>query len=834
MGAISSSNMAPIVEKGYSTPLSTISAESTLPEIAKERFSAASPANPPDLHSQRVSLIIPDSKMLKHRLVFEADEHGTVTDIHLTQEQNPVVSKIQSSIIDVGTFEAGHIPPHAKQILTQWRESPAGQMKLKETQMRFEKGGGEGKVRVEYSDSQIDQALEVFKDVCDCSWAEMKSSELEKEFAGGKHGMKLSQFRQIINDLRFAALQEVFDKIAPEFPDELKQDANGTYPIIKDFGSVKLISDYDFAVAIGADSQVKETQICDRFDQEFQKIWHATGAKIFDSNAYTMQYRREATDPEQEAQRTNLQEEGSLLMMARTAGNWEQYKETSLAQLDAMPQDSSKLQESKTNFTANMKAKFAKVEARNARLQLNLNKEIVNLVASHSPQWASLKDQLDKGLTSPKLKEKLNEVVTKLTAKHGDLAVKASNKLYGQIKGNYGEVETAHRQLTNAKQELLMAADSNAFNVTFEKATEGHIKYLEARLSVVSDPSEKAVIDANIADLKSAQELVSRKSEKAQLVSKECLGFALKDKKLLEERKQLEAKSFQFKLKPGNHSAAEEDQLNQAIHALDRQLVELSQTRQAFLAEKGNQRSWDAVSQIDVQSDRLLVEMQTYNLEGMCFAQEAHVSEGAFAFVVENLQAGKTDVRSLNQYMQALREIGGFFLGHQSHQEGEINKLIDASKYAQRIVTNVKYMQRRANDLGLSALPVSKEAFTRLDIFFTGISKLRGNESLSQDAQVKKFHQLAHETGFSDGETFAQEELDKINGEVTQLGCALEAWMMTVPQDKANAFFATPKMQVSLELPKNRSSQPDITLQGLAATITQNQRRMQLSPVNRA
>jgi hypothetical protein len=850
---------------------SSASPKSVQVEIIQANFLPSNSAEAPPPLTHRLSLTIPDSAHLKYRLVFEGDDEGIITNIDLTEEQT-TVSRRNSSVINLDDFEFARIPFNAKQILITWRDSPVGQAKIEEIQSRFERAGGKGTFRTQYADDQIDGALQVFQEVCACSWVNLKNFEMEKEFADNVRGMTLIQFRQIINDLRFAAVQAVLDIVASHSLVELKKDEKGTYLSIQDQGSIKLTSDYDFQVALGIGQHQKERQVCDCFHEEFQKIWHASSSQVFDCNAYAKRYRCEAQTPQQEIELANLQEEGSLLMMMRVGGNWEEHKRAVLEQLkcvklevDFTPRlDANQEKDLKAHLEEEMHKKFAKVEARNEHLQLDLSKEVLNLVASHNPQWPALQAQLEKGLSSPTLKERIKDIASKLTGRHADLAVKASNKLYGQIKSDYEQIEATHQELVNAKQELSKATSPAEFKERFQTALNRHIKYLEGRLHhshhVLIDGDEKAVLDKIIEDIHASQTLIDCEPDKAHAMFQRCTEFEMKEKKILDERRHLESQAFQIRLKVDSitrleskidslksdkenlekkwdlswhafiqlenrlerlsvelhkRQAAFKDELEQLeklehhIQAKYFALEQLHQEKKMFLKQQGNPHLWAAATALDLQSDLLLLEMQSYNLEGLCFAQEAHVSEGAFAFVVENLQAGKIDVRSLNQYMQALREIGGFFLGHQTHQIGAINKLIEASKYGHRMIIDIKYMQKRVSDLDLHAFPVSQKELTQLGIFFTDISQLRGNESLTQEKQIEEFNKIAQKVGFlEEGAVFDQKELELVNGKMKQLEWALEAWIATVSQHKVNAFFSptSPMQRTSQKMARHHGS----------------------------
>lgn len=668
--------------------------------------------------------------------------------------------------------------------------------------------------RIAYKQTEIAPALKRFEKDFQCSWHAMKhgctGSEEDKKFL------------QIVNDLRASYLEEIFAGLKADFP-------NLT---IDDFGSSKLTSDRDFALGgFGADRQTMNTTIDKQFNARFEAIWKAPSAIVFDSNAYTTQHVMKATDPHMEASRSDLQHEGSLLMKLRngTPESWENFKSTTLAKITDPARQARQTRE------------FGKVEKENAELRLQLNKEIVK-IAIEGSHHAALKESIGKYLNTPldllpdTVVLDLNKAATAIKSHDPLIEVQASNNLYEGIKTGYGVLEKERLDLFSALRSLdeLSSEDNpTEFAQTFNATTKSFIgKFtkelttLENKLKTEKDPKVSKDLQNQIDDLKNQigqleNTLIPKEDETGVMQAykdRSTLGQA--EKNLHEKRieleghvthfKRLQKKSAELTSSTGSGGTlADLTKVETAISALKKQygaktLEELSSKMnqeigkvEAELNEvqkKSEQLSnehgafWDQVGAIGVEGDRLLIDMQRSHLQGMCFAQEAHVSEGAIGFVVFNIQAGKTDVRTIEQYTQAFIEVSGYCSGHQAKAATPHGRMVEVSKYAERLGVAMEHIQERAESLKIPPPPL--EDVSRLLAFFKKIAPLRGTGKSESDVRGP-VEESAREMGLisRDG-AFDQKAVSRINEQIDGLAGTLEAWVKENANNQRNAYYS--------------------------------------------
>lgn len=654
-----------------------------------------------------------------------------------------------------------------------------------------QKALSENKGRIPYDKKSIPQALDKFQNEYHCSWHVMKEKCTSNETM------------QIINDMRSAYLEEMFVVVKKEF--------HGSLQKIEDFGSTKLTSDRDLAFRVGEGNQTKEAEIVSRFNHLFEATWDMPSATVFDTNAYTMQYILTASDPKIEQKRSSLQGEGSLLMRIRNSPkeSWETLKAGTLSQIPDKG-----LREAKA-------AEFAKVEKQNAELDHLFNLEVIRQgTTSEGPSTAL------KHLT----KKMAAGAAEAILEGNPQVGIEAKATLHETFKTSYKTIEQQRLRLFATLKNLDRAVANNNPE-EFAVAFNSRITHLTQHLSELAEAEKnqltKQEILGQIKQLKSATiasedapEMMAAFRDRSSLDNKEkglqqeLIGLEVQlnrysklklnldrlqekfsnggaapelgkiDGEMKKVQHQIGEIEHRFGVKTEKELAATIDQQSEGIK---KQLKTLQSDRKALDNEHGE--LFDLSNALNRQGDLMLVHMQRLNMLGMCFAQEAHISEGAFAVIVLGLQGGSDNIITPNQYMQAFREVQGFYAGHQAHGTPH-EKMVEASKYGDRLMTIQTQIQQRAKILGIT-LPKMDAESTKLASFFTEISAARGSGKTAaqkQDAATA----AAFKSGLlAKGETFDQKVADEINGRLDQMATTLEAWITMLPEKQGNAYYRT-------------------------------------------
>lgn len=672
-----------------------------------------------------------------------------LSDVRVSVSRDSLTVNIQGSDVTVQRSPPSRTIPHdAESKLNDWCNKEG--INTSESKLG----------RVPYETQDIGRALEIFQNEYHCSWAEMKEGCQDKVVL------------QVVNDLRSSYLKEIFQELNHEFPG-IK---------IHDFGSTKLTSDRDFSFAVSPTNQTTESKIVTRFNAIFESKWHSPSATVFDSNAYTMQYVLSASDPEIEAKRSKLQQEGSLLMKLRTStpDSWSNFKNNTLAGI----KDQTKFRQKEFEF--------ARVEQKNKNLELILNKEIVRQEVRNAANSNNiiLDEQAivlegNQATESEKYATAAQEI--KLRNPHAE--IEASNALHEEFKSNYALQEQQRLEVFSTLKKLDGIDSPAEFAQVFNEFHENLIHSLEDRLSREQDPSIIQALSNRIEILQSSKidegqeaevmsayherrgleetknhllkEIKSLESEIAELnqLKNEATGdlfklglLAYDDKKIkinVADLKFMDAVTIraktQLKGKLEQHNTKSIAEVEEKLKQKKAKSTEqLNLVNTAILEKKGPSgygENWKIAGSIDLEGDRLLVQMQESNLQGMCFAQEAHVSEGAFGVVVLNIQARSSEVRTPGQYVQAYREISGFYSGHQLHENTPVGRMIEASKYADRLAVVYDNIKKRSEALGVRPPDVQIKV-NELRMFFKAVSPLRG-EGLSDTEKQAKVNQAA-------------------------------------------------------------------------------------------
>lgn len=750
------------------------------PEI--DRASVKAPflitVTPPSLQS--VNAIAQEALEHLEKSKAEADLHD---GLRVTAESKPRKSSIsvkigqETILLPLAERRAVQLPREAQDKLNLWLDR-------NEAAQAVSNPG-----RISYSREQIIGALRTFEQEYECSWHTMKHRCTDK------------QILQIINDLRSAYLEEIFSTLKTEFP---------TLKKISDFGSSKLTSDRDFAFEVGSDQQAKEAEVVSRFNDLFEHIWNMPSSVVFDSNAYTMQYTLSANDPDIENKRSQMQGEGSLLMKLRTSTpkSWEIFKSETLKRITRTTLREAKL------------AEFTRVEIQNANLHSLLNKEILKLEMARTGT----------DLNISKLSEsEIAKAAAAIKENNPHLEIQASNALHEYLKTSYHSIEKHRNALFSTLRNLEESSFANLtteFTTTFNSQTNRLIMQLKQSLDKEKNPMARTQLQARIAHLENSRiEAGEEKDVMTAFKNRTRSEKAIKETHqqlvlLQSQKKQFQQLTSQLDVLTTKlaHSRTAGDatthqqaitkvqeELNklkaslgakvnsEVTHLIDAKLAELT-PKLRFLKEENEKLAdelgehWDKAGVLGIESDRMLMQMQQLNLKGMCFAQEAHVSEGAFAFVVLNIQAGRSEVRTPNQYVQAFREISGYYSGHQVHQSTPHGKMVESSKYADRLIKTLELVKERAGILGLPGPKL--EDVTKMERFFTGIAPLRGTGK-SDTELFGLVEREARASGLIEARIrFDEAVVDKINEKVENLSASLEEWLISLPEKNRNAYYA--------------------------------------------
>ena len=707
--------------------------------------------------------------------------------------------------IPMSTGEKTKLPPDSSKILDAWREDNRAKIASDPN-------------RIKYDPEDIPAALDDFQNNYGCNWHNMKGREINKQFESGADalsfvstmhepdrrksidGQQHLKTMQVINDLRASYLSVIFAQLRKEFP-----GLN-----IADFGSSKLTSDRDFAFELGSHNQAKEAQVVERYNQLFKKDWgeDSASANIFDSNAYTMQYLMSASSPEAEGTRSKQQTEGSLMMKLRNSSpeSWKEYKEKTLSLMkaaaknpDLSPEESERLHRA----VGNQVKEFIKVERDSKKLDNLLNEEILHQLSDEDSDqvFGDLKGAFEKeGLdTHASIQESLDQIRKLDPSIVKRVEVNASDKLHQKIKQGFKNIENGRFQLLRIRDELSKITDPAKFANGFNKAIDGALNFIQNKSDIGASMATKRLQSNKLDDSPQEAKAMMNAFRDRRALEKEESSVHNKALSLEKCKNELKAAKAQRATVPFGEKQV---QLDKKIESLEKEIGQLKhvgeeakqlESRKNELKES-HAEYWEMAASLDDAADMMLIEMQKQNLQGMCFAQEAHVSEGAFAFVVLNIQAKQADVRTMNQYTQAFREISGFYSGHQAKEHTPHEKIIEVSKYADRLMTALDVIKERSAAIGISSPNFGSEMegqIAKLSTFFKGIAPSRG-VGLSSEALLKVTEESAKKSqvaDFKEGDHFEMSHLNQINSQVDNISAHLENWIKSMPEEQRNHYY---------------------------------------------
>lgn len=689
--------------------------------------------------------------------------------IRLHAKNNSLIKASEEKSLSVNgtkitiTAKNAQIPGDAATLLTTWKIK--NKTKLAENDKR---------ISYDTKNNDISQALEKFQTEYGGNWHIMKEKCTDKKTL------------QIINDLRAAYLEKIFSNLRAKYPDLA----------IADFGSSNLTSDRDFAFIMGSLNQSRETEITGEFNKQFESLWGIPSAHVFDSNAYTMQYLLSASDPKTESNRSQMQKESSLLMQARTSPeNWEEFKEQTLSKISNHEVRSKKAEE------------FDRVDAQSAELTFLLDKEIVKFTLNDQKAKEIIAPQenfLNKSSFTAEEKDQIREMAEKSKKINPQCEVLASNALSQRFK-EYNALEGIRSHLT--LEIMKLQKEGEHFETNFNSLIDKTIKNLEKQ-----PDTENFIRKLNNAKISEGKEEAAAVREAFQAkialdtqekaINKELAqrtGNLLSLEKQLAKETTFEAGAT-FSLKELQNLSTNHrngvNPLHEQIKAIKSEIREIKASIEGIKKEREDLitkygETWEKAGALGLVNDALLIQTQKSNLLGMCFAQEAHVSEGAFAFVVLNIQAKEIEARSLNQYTQGYREIHAFYGAHQAHKTSAHDKMVEVSKYADRLMVGIQTITWSASKLAVTVDPTLQDKnLDTLHTFFKQALNLRGkgkSETEIKEGMNAAAKELRKIGILPQGESFELSDMEIINKKMEDLASTIEAWSAAIEENKFNA-----------------------------------------------
>lgn len=616
------------------------------------------------------------------------------------------------------------------------------------------------------------QAFSLFEQM-GCRWLLMKRT----------HGN--TQEMQIINDLRAAYLEHMFDQLRAEY---------GSIMAIEDFGSSNPTSDRDISFVCHRGDEHEEPMISNRFMKLFEREWNATSSTVFDTNPYTA-YHTKLIGKDFAKKQLALHSKMSLVMFKLNTQDhnpllWESFKQDVLKNLNG----SIKMEKA---------ALFSEVEKECNQLKQTVQKSIL----THDE---NLKNDLEiDAVALDEIRQKAH--INRLRAQTPDIDIQVKEDLHYSIrqkahslysdrinienfltrlnfegvfrvqqKKNETESSQKEHSLIKVRDELIKNAihrnevKIDELNKTISNLNkELELITLEIRRLKSNNQDTSALENKQNATIRSKNNLQNTIDRTLFLQNKELDEFrdkpwpSLKEfdayrkhmtlmngKKNLEKEKALLEKNSSSSHNEENPKLLLEiDKITSKIDDLDDQ-IQLVETSEPFK----NFKIKIPIEKFQLITDELWIEQQEIDLRGKCYQQEIHISEGAYLFTVKDIQQHLTEPRSIGHYMQAFNELLAFYFDHQNHLENPNDKMIECSKYIGprifELLKRMRHQAKRKNFPDLENIIVNHNNqsyalnFENLKNYFNELYPLRGNQkslSLAQKHEIasslaKKYH----------------------------------------------------------------------------------------------
>lgn len=586
--------------------------------------------------------------------------------------------------------------------------------------------------RIPYKDEDVAIALHLFAKECGCSWHQMKHHWAEKP-----------GYMQIINDLRGMEIERISTQLKKEFP--------GLQ--IFDFGSNNVKSDRDLSLSISAHPE-KEVDAVKRYNALFAESgWGATAAKIFDNNAYTQLYIHTVNQADQVEAQQSQQNLMSLVMYRRNAGEsaWEKLKVAA-------------------------KSGLTPTQAKEVDKQFTLVESSV-----HEIELMHQSALLEKGITKASSTTwlEVGDLVRQLERVHPDLVISVDNALHDQLKQEIQEIVQGRSVVNLALHKITTSSDPKQILESYQQAALVGKEFLSQQMRSLEKqwnrlqteagrigetvPEKAVALRLEAKQVKAQMELLKAKARMLANVPSEEEAFAKaaagwghlreKEKRVQEAIKSLDAlpvklgmmqKQWQQLLaNPTGVSMQKFQELQEKITLTQKEIeaapdhrknlsLQFIEIQEEMMAIPQKMCGYlDALAEV---SDRMQLAAEVNQMKAQCFAQEAHVTAGAFGFVVEDIQKGSDQVRTLSAYAQGMNELMGFYHAHQGHASFPEGKMVEVSKYVgPRLMEGYARMAKLAEAQGVVFPTV--DGWSDVQNFFQEIFPLRGGkipESLVQ------------------------------------------------------------------------------------------------------
>lgn len=579
--------------------------------------------------------------------------------------------------------------------------------------------------RIPYKEEDVAIALHLFAKECGCSWHQMKHHWAEKP-----------GYMQVINDLRGMEIERISTQLKKEFP--------GLQ--IFDFGSNNVKSDRDLSLSISAHPE-KEVDAVKRYNALFAESgWGATAAKIFDNNAYTQLYIHTVNQADQVEAQQSQQNLMSLVMYRRNAGEpaWEKLKLAA-------------------------KSGLIPTQAKEVDKQFTLVESSV-----HEIELMHQSALLEKGITKASSSTwlEVGDLVRQLERAHPDLVIAVDNALHDQLKQEIQEIVQGRSVVNLELHKITSSSDPKQILESYQHATQVGKEFLSQQMRSLEKqwtqlqkeagrvgemaPEKAVALRLEAKQIKAQMELLKAKAQMLAEVPSEEETFAKasavwghlreKEKQMQDAIKSLETLPVKLEMmqkqwqqllaNPTGVSVQKFQELQEKMTLTQKEIEGAPDTRKHLSLQLiGIQEEMMAIPQkmcgyldaLAEVSDRMQLAAEANQMKAQCFAQEAHVTAGAFGFVVEDIQKGSDQVRTLSAYAQGMNELMGFYHAHQGHASFPEGKMVEVSKYVgPRLMEGYARMTKLAETHGLIFPTVT--GWNDVQNFFQEIFPLRSGK----------------------------------------------------------------------------------------------------------
>ncbi len=623
--------------------------------------------------------------------------------------------------------------------------------------------------RIAYDNADISLAFEAYKTECQCEWETLKNK--------WNNDPEKLKFLQIINDLRQMVVDEILNTLKIEFPD-LE---------VRNSGSDDLKSDCDLSLKL-KNNPGSELKAVDRYRQIFNNLcFGISSAYIFDNNCYAATYSDKINLESEKIKQQENKNIMSFVMFARNAGieKWNSLKHSILKEID--PNESQEIEKQFTQaedfvhqFEMLYINEMVKVGLNQSQIFKN-SSEVAKLFTKKYPDLSVTalgnleKEFLEKAQKLILQRNDLNESFEKMCNSHHP-----SECLEAYLKTKEMTIQALDNQIARlkAKKELLSQEAGRVGEQNPKDAISIRKKSLLINAEIKKLKIKQKTLNEKIPDsfFSSLQEW-KRINEEINIVKQE--SHALKNLNvhlhILEWQKEkllnaLNGKDAQSNIHKVNELMTKISDINHQITKVNHQVKD-SKTKDEDLNLKLESLTEQLKNEINSQdkarienlletSDALQNAIELDTMIAQCFALEAHVTDSAIGFVVDDIQKQGVNFRSVSEYNQAITELMGFYFAHQM-SEHPYEKMIEVSKYVDRLLEACERMKTKAEveeDIqfpDIDKLKDLKEFFKQLlvlrkDNQLTGAEKQSQVEKLCQQFQMPLKNETVDEEAIND------------------------------------------------------------------------------------